>query len=79
MSKEDKGVPADQKAIVQNAIGSAQIAQEGHEFGKVVDFVEPLINRSVDKAVDYVRTNADPADLGGSELAGGGIGSDCIP
>lgn len=78
MAEDDK-VPADQKAIVQNTIFSAHIAQEGHEFGKTVDFVEPLINRSVDKAVDYVRTNADPADLGGSEIAGGGIGSDCIP
>ena len=74
-------VPTDQKQIADRAIGSAQVAQEGADFGKAAGFAEPLINRAVNKTVDYARTNTDPAilqtDTGTSN--DGGTGSDCIP
>ncbi len=62
------GVPSDQQAIADNAIGSAQVAQEGADFGKAAGYAEPAINNMVENTVDYAQTNTDPATLGGAEI-----------
>jgi len=69
MAKDPSGgVPADQQTIVDNTIGSAQVAQEGATFAHTVGYVAPVIDGMVDSVVDYAQTNTDPTILGGAEV-----------